>query len=149
LLDSNCLNTSPACSSPYTYIGKANMPLRINNVFNDAVDEYEAGDYAALVYIVLTDADDIGNQEELDSTLLKANQNNTPIHLIYIRGEALDPTDAKYIHYYQYYSGIQEKVKGVWFQGSVATIDDNLDSIISSIATVPPPVQEDNSESSF
>jgi hypothetical protein len=164
---------APICSSPYIYNGSAYMPTRIQLTMQDSVAEVLPGHFEGMVYIVFTDADDLpsgcvdvdgiactyGKENclcedtdeyiALNQTLDLANDNLIPIHFIYIRNVALPENSAKYQFYYNYYSGVNAKHRGVWLQGSIDFLENNLDDIVSAIAVPPAEVVEDTSEAGF
>jgi hypothetical protein len=149
------------------------MPTRIQLTMQDSVAEVLPGHFEGMVYIVFTDADDLpsgcvdvdgiactyGKENclcedtdeyiALNQTLDLANDNLIPIHFIYIRNVALPENSAKYQFYYNYYSGVNAKHRGVWLQGSIDFLENNLDDIVSAIAVPPAEVVEDTSEAGF
>ena len=125
----------------YPYVTVGGMPTYINNSLNDAVEAYYGGEFAGLIYIIITDADDI---PDADDTSLAEDQAKTidmvndmnlkiPLHFFYIRKSPLPAYDPKYIFYKQYHDPVNSHWRGVWEQGTVATIKDKLKNIIGKI----------------
>lgn len=103
-----CTLAAPVCSSPYYYTGSSAMALRVYDVFSDASTIYNAGltktgevvEFTNHIYIVLTDAADTDEIDKRNSTISLTNENNVPIHIIYIKSGDLASTQFNFWYRY-------------------------------------------------
>jgi len=160
------------CSSPYAYMAASNMPGHINEYLNDVVTLYETSSYnfKALVYFIITDAEDgyfrsenLAYQKIVTSTTT-ANTYEMPIHFIYVRkdgeltaepdlskcaAEAAGDDQCLYELYSMYSNKVNSKHRGIWLQGTVDSIKPKLESLMSVIAALPPLTQDVTLEENY
>jgi|GEM_PF-2713949 hypothetical protein len=137
------------------FSGYWSMACRIKEVWDATKDEFNANkngagnDYKAMIYVVITDANDDDCSTERSNTITEAKSYLTPIHFIYINSsKVLGPTVGVdgvdqseknlwdfWRHYYTDYTGVSEKYRGIWMQGSEATLKSALGDIINAITS--------------